>query len=167
MVWVFKTAFKYCYLQIGIFIFILLFNSMLQLALNYEYKFLINELVSCIGSGISKSLVLYLFVYLLFMLIAGLNDSIYDIGYNKFRIKAELIFRKIFMYRSYRSSHDSLMNADFLRRYEFVNDNIYRTVDYIKDIIALFSSTISTLIGIIVVFLFICRFCYYSWYTVL
>lgn len=151
--WILRKAIRFCFPYILVNILILGLSVIIGLLINVVNRNMVNELVANTGIGVASSVFIGLVVlYLVLYFIQSVSKFITVFGYNFFRLNVDLLFHKIFMWKSYRTPQEKFFDHKFIENYSFVCGNTNKISSYISKLSNMLFSDIGTIIGAMVIF---------------
>jgi ABC-type bacteriocin/lantibiotic exporters, contain an N-terminal double-glycine peptidase domain len=151
--WILQKAFQYCFLYIFMSILIFTFCTVISLVINIINKNIINELISNTHSGNISGIFIGLVVsYMLLYFIQMASGFLRAFGHNFYKNNVDLLFHKIFMWKSYNTSQETFFEKEFMEKYSFVNENTDKISTYIGKLLNFIFSNIGTIIGAMILF---------------
>lgn len=153
ILWIVKTAIKNCFWYILINIIILVISTIFTLLINLINKDIVNELTANISTGYISNLFIGLIItYMILYFLNMANGFLVTFGYNFYRLNVDLLFHKIFMWKSYDTLQEYFLKHDFMEKYSFVSGNTSKISSYLNSIMKFIFSNVGTIIGSMAIF---------------
>ncbi len=152
-IWILKKAVFFCFPYIMVNVLIRSFTTAISLLVNVVNKDIVNALdvsmgVGRVGSAFMGLVILYLVLYF----IQGTSSFITVFGYNFFRFNVDLLFHKMFMWRTYKTAQEKFYDHKFMEKYSFVSANTSKISDYISALTNILFTDIGTIFGSMILF---------------
>jgi len=153
VLWIIGKALCFCFPYILVNILVLSASTVIGLAVNVVNKNIINELVAnkAIGeiSGIFIGLVA---AYMILYFVQRASGFLEAFGGNFFRLNVDMLFHKMFMWKSYNTPQIRFFEHEFMEKYSFVSGSTNKISSYIGNLSNLIFTNIGTIAGTIVLF---------------
>lgn len=147
VLWIMKKIFKYCWKYVFLLGFVFLISSLIQVSVSFLNKLVVNELLINIGENKLSVIFIFLLIsYLLAWLISLLIGYLHAFANNLFRLKIDVFIQKIFMRKSSEFQQEKFLDTDFMDKYSYINNNIYKANVFIFKLFSILFSNI-TIIG--------------------
>ncbi|MGI6561345.1 MAG: ABC transporter ATP-binding protein [Clostridia bacterium] len=151
--WVLKTALRFCLPYILVNILIVSLSTGVVLFINIVNKNIVNSLSAGIDAGeLPKVFFILVFVYIILYILYFTFGFIKAFGSNFYRLNVDLLFHKIFMYKSYATSQERFFDHEFMEKYSFVSGNTSKISSYIGSLTNLIFSNIGFIVGTVLMF---------------
>ena len=153
IVYLFKTALKYCWIYIALNILITIIIATVGISLNLVNREVINRLVMDTNSGqIENIFFALIFAYAGLYIFQRISGFLGSLGVNVYQFKVDELFQDIFNRKVYRSPQEKFFDSDFKDRYAQATKGVGKISNYINSIIHLSFSTIFSVVYSIVLF---------------
>lgn len=153
IVYLFKTALKYCWIYIALNILITIIIATVGISLNLVNREVINRLVMDTNSGqIENIFFALIFAYAGLYIFQRISGFLGSLGVNVYQFKVDELFQDIFNSKVYRSPQEKFFDSDFKDRYAQAAKGVGKISNYINSIIHLSFSTIFSVVYSIVLF---------------
>lgn len=153
IVYLFKTALKYCWIYIALNILITIIIATVGISLNLVNREVINRLVMDTNSGqIENIFFALIFAYAGLYIFQRISGFLGSLGVNVYQFKVDELFQDIFNSKVYRSPQEKFFDSDFKDRYAQATKGVGKISNYINSIIHLSFSTIFSVVYSIVLF---------------
>ncbi|MCI8589354.1 MAG: ABC transporter ATP-binding protein [Clostridiales bacterium] len=151
--WLARTTFHFCLPYIIVSIFILISAPVLNLAINYLNKLIVNELIDNMQVGFLSNLFFALiFAYMSIYFIQQANQFLSAFGRNFYQNIVDELYRSIFMWKSYQTPQEAFLNTEFMDKYHFANASISHINSFLNRILTFVFVDIGTLLTTLGVF---------------
>lgn len=152
-IWFLRKAFHFCFLNIMVYVFLLLCPSLANLLINLVNKNIVNELIKNTTYGfISKKFLWLILLYLMLYLTQRISGFIIAMGKNFYRFDVDQLFHTIFMWKSYCTNQEYFFERDFMEKYSYISGKNDKVSSYISNILTFIIRDVGTLIGTLVLF---------------
>lgn len=151
--WVLRKAIRFCFPYILVNILILGLSVAIGLLINVVNRSIVNELVvnTAIGT-VSSVFIGFVILYLALYFLQRVGSFITVFGYNFYRLNVDLLFHKLFMWKSYQTPQEKFFDHEFMDNYSFVCGNTGKISSYISTLSNILFSDIGTILGAMVIF---------------
>ena len=90
--------------------------------------------------------------FVLLYLFQRASDFLLAFGKNFYRLNVSMLFQKIFMWRTYRMHQEKFLDTEFMEKYSFSKNAVWKIDEYIGIWMQLIFGTVSSLLGTVVLF---------------
>jgi ABC-type multidrug transport system fused ATPase/permease subunit len=116
-------------------------------------KNIINELLANTKAGkISQTFIGLVFFYMIMYFIQRVGGFIRGFGANFHKLNVDMLFHKIFMWKSYNTSQEKFFDHKFMDKYSFISGNTNKISSYIQNLSSLIFMNIGTIVGNMILF---------------
>ena len=151
--WVIGKAFRFCGKYIIIYIMILISAAAFSFAINLVNKSIINELSSRIGlDGVGTTFIVLACIYMCIYFMEKTNGFIITFGSNFFKYRVDMIFHKLFMWRSNNTPQIKFYDNEFMEKYSFVGGNTSKISSFLSNLFMVIFVNAATVIFSIILF---------------
>lgn len=146
MIWILGITLRFCFSVIFLRILLTIISPIVTIILNLISKRMVNDLTESVGTGALPAVFIglafvYLAIYFFSMAFRWVNSA----GWYHFTYKINKFFRKIFLWKSYITPQEKLLDSDFMDKYSFISENLGSIAGYINSFIYLLFGAFGTL----------------------
>ena len=153
IIYLFKSALRFCWIYITINILITMIVAAVGISLNLVNREVINRIVIDTNSGQLENIFFALiFAYAGLYVFQKISGFLGSLGVNIYQFKVDELFQNIFNEKVYRSPQEKFFDSDFKDRYTQAAKGVGKISSYINSIIHLSFSTIFSIAYSIVLF---------------
>lgn len=151
--WILSKAVRFCFPYMFVFALVLLFDTIVTLAITYVNRGIVNALAESAALGKLSTLFIGLLIgYMVLYFVSRANGFLYTFGSNFFRLNVQELFHRIFMWKSNQTSQERFFEPLFWEKYTFVANNTHKIYQYIQNLFSMVFLQIGALAGSIVLF---------------
>lgn len=151
--WIVKTSVRFCWSYISVFVLCILSSTIIGVLFHVLNKNIVNELAANASLGKADGLFFVLVTaFVLLYLFQRASGFLITFGKNFYRLNVSMLFQKIFMWRTYQMPQEKFFDTEFMEKYSFAQNAVWKIDGYIAIWMQLIFGAVSSLVGTVVLF---------------
>lgn len=151
--WIIKTGMRFCLPYIFVFVLCILSSTLMGLLSNVLNKNIVNELATSVALGrVSGKFFCLVTAFVLLYIFQRASGFLLAFGKNFYRLNVSMLFQKIFMWRTYQTPQEKFLDTEFIEKYSFAKDAVWKIDEYIGLWMQLIFGTVGSMVGTVVLF---------------